>query len=155
MVLQFLQAYAELVAAMKAVGGPQHNDLTGNPEKDGCSVAGWLHHLELNLQHYAKERPAVHVAAVALTDAWRVWGVDDKVARQALWEMFLDTLRIYYQLSGCDAKSCTLTESQALLMYKRGLLDCGATSPTYAAWKAAGKVFGIDFSISTGFSLEG
>lgn len=155
MILQFLTAYAELVAALTAVGGPQHHDLTGNPKKDARSVANWLHHLELNIQHYAENRPEVHVAAVALVDAWKVWRADDTVARQSLWEMFLDTLRIYYQLSGCDAKSCTLTESQAMLMYKRGLLDCAATPQTYAEWKAAGKVFGIDFRISTGFSIDG
>ena len=34
MILQFLTAYAELVAELTRVGGPQHHDLTGNLEKD-------------------------------------------------------------------------------------------------------------------------
>jgi hypothetical protein len=154
MILQFLTAYAELVAELTKVGGPQHHDLTGDLEKDGRHVSGWLHHMELNLQYYAEERPDVHAEAAAVVAAWKVWGADDTVARQALCEMFLDMLRVFYQLSGTVAKSCTLTESQAMLMYKRGLLDCGVTPQTYAEWKAAGKVFGLDFSISTGFSID-
>lgn len=71
MILQFLTAYAELVAELTRVGGPQHNDLTGNLEKDVRSVANWLHHLELNIQHYAEERPSVHAEAAAVVAAWK------------------------------------------------------------------------------------
>jgi hypothetical protein len=154
MILQFLTAYAELVAALTAAGGPQHHDLTGNPEKDVRSVANWLHHLELNSQHYAEIRPEVHVAVVALLDAWKTWN-STAVARRALCELFLDAVRLYYRMSGNTVKSCTLTEMQAMLLYQRGLLDCGAELQTYAEWKAAGKVFGIDFGIGSGFWLDG
>lgn len=155
MILQFLTAYAELVAELTKVGGPQHHDLTGNLEKDVRHVTGWLHHIELNLQYYAEERPSVHAEAAAVVAAWKAWN-DTEAAGQAVWEMCMDTLKMFYQLSGTEAKRWTLTESQALLIYKRGLLmDCAATPQTYAEWKAAGKVFGIDFSISTGFSIDG
>ena len=154
MILQFLTAYAELVAELTRVGGPQHHDLTGDLETDVRNVAGWLHHLELNLQHYAENRPEVHVAVVALIDAWKAWN-DTAAARQALWELFLNSVGLYARLSGGNAKRCTLTESQARLMYQRRVLDCGETSLTYAEWKAAGTVFGLDFRIGKGFWLDG
>lgn len=154
MVLQFLQAYAELVAAVVAAKGPIPDAPTGVLKTDVSAAAAWLRHIELNIPHYEEYKPATHAAVVAVMTAWKQWN-DAAAIRQAVCELFLDAVKLYYRTSGDTVKSCTLTEMQALLLYQRGLLDCGAELQTYAEWKAAGKVFGIDFGIGSGFWLDG
>lgn len=154
MIVYFLTAYAELVAALTSAGGPQPNEPLRNIQKDCQATEDWLNHIRLNIELYAvEENEAKHLAAVAVMQAAQQWLISDSAARQVVFELFAAAREAYSTSWGVAARHCSLTEQQAMLLYQYGLIDKRCHRQTYAEWVAAGDAFGIGFSIGRKFHM--
>lgn len=150
----FLAAYADLVAALVAAGGPVPNAPLGNLQRDNRATEDWLRHLRLNLQLYSRQDNPQKLAAVkavlAAADTWE----SHVMTRQVVYELFIATRDTYRDRCGDEALHCILTEKQALILYQHELLDCRTHKKTYAAWLHDGVAFGLPFSIGYRFCID-